>query len=580
MAWFDEEERKEHLVGNSAEFDRLTQKVLGKAAERKALTLESEGRTGDPTHYYDDDITTALAEGFSDRIVVIPVIGDAIRALGGLLRRRTELSGSVFVQRALEALSQKDFDRYDIAKLTKVAAIRDNSLQPFMNGGPADENWNNSPDGFYDWIGNKSKESILGIELGFKADEYGLAVAQRLIAKKSSNPGMYIGILMDGFVSILMQKPQISLTQFEQNTVDMIVDMNKAGIDVVINSSSDPLSHDFFAANHVKLWVFDATAAFFGGIGIESQFINREYDEMDLVFGEMVQVLTFVALLLLNGQRSYENVFFDIKRNEISLDEIKRLFLKAAPPAGKVQMELRMDVPGYVQDAQKEYIHMLTRDDLFEVYILVPYFSDHKVAKGLVRTAARLYKQLYKDRYDALSAAGGHTPSELGQLVNEQLLTEKRIHVVFPTKQEDAIIADVSKYYSYYLRNNPIVETRQFIYQTPAQTFNMLHAKQMVVTLVDPTRNWTKYVKYGGSYNPAGRAWNMWEVNATEILGDWKDSDEGPNAPAENPIRDYLENVMKAVVQKYTLPFVWGTADVKLTPWDRVSMFVARHLWF
>jgi hypothetical protein len=102
----------------------------------------------------------------------------------------------------------------------------------------------------------------------------------------------------------------------------------------------------------------------------------------------------------------------------------------------------------------------------------------------------------------------------------------------------------------------------------------------MVVTLVDPTRNWTKYVKYGGSYNPAGRAWNMWEANATQILGEWNDSDEGPNAPAENPIKDYLENVMKAVVQKYTEPFVWGTVDVKLSPLDKISMFVARHLWF
>jgi hypothetical protein len=568
------------LGGNNAEFDSLAKKVLATAAERKSQTMASEGRTGDPTHYYDDDITTALAEGFGDRIAVIPILGDAIRALGGLLRRRTELSAAAFVERALEALSRKDFERYDIAQLTKVAAIRGNSVQPFMNGGPAGENWNNAPGGFYDWIDNKSKESILGIELGFKADEYGLAVAQHLIAKKTSNPGMYVGILIDGFVSILNQKPQNTLTQFEQNTVDMILDMNKAGIDVVINSSSDPLSHDFFAANHAKVWVFDATAAFFGGVGIEAQFVNKEYDEMDLVSGEMVQVLTFVSLLLLYGQKSYENVFFEVKHNEIGLDEIKRLFLKPAPPAGKVQMELRMDVPGYVQDAQTEYISLLTRDDLFEVYILVPYFSDHKVAKGLVRTAARLHNQLYKDRYDALSAAGGHAASELDQLVNAQLLTEKRIHVVFPKKQENAIIADVSKYYSYYLRNNPIVETRQFVYQTPDQTFNMLHAKQMVVTLVDPTRNWTKYVKYGGSYNPAGRAWNMWEVNATQILGEWKDSDEGPNAPAENPIRDYLENVMKAVVQKYTEPFVWGTVDVKLSPLDKISMFVARHLWF
>lgn len=54
----------------------------------------------------------------------------------------------------------------------------------------------------------------------------------------------------------------------------------------------------------------------------------------------------------------------------------------------------------------------------------------------------------------------------------------------------------------------------------------------------------------------------------------------GLNAPYENPVRDYLQNVMKDVVQKYTEPFAWGTVDVKLTPLDKLTVFVARHLWF
>lgn len=565
---------------NSSEYNRLIGKVLERSAAAKSRHLASEERAGDPTHYYDDDIVMVESEEFADRVVAIPVLGDAIRALGGLLRRRTELSSADFIQAALGALAQDHLARYDVAKLTKVAAVKANSIQPFMNGGPADENWDNSPDGFFDWIDNKSKDSILGVELGFKADNYGWEVANHLIAKKKANPGMYIGILIDGFVSIICEKVPTTLSEFEQNTIDMIRSMNEAGIDVIVNSSSDPLSEDFFAANHAKLWVFDATAAFFGGIGIESQFINQEYDEMDLIFGEMVQVLTFVALLLMKCQRSHDNIFFDVKRNQIDFERMKSTFLKPSASAGHIRMELRMDVPGYVQDAQKEYIRLITRDELQEVYILVPYFSDHKVAKGLVRTAERLYTRLYNQRYAALAASGGHTADELRQLVDAQLQAEKRIHVVFPTKQEDAIIADVSKYYGYYLRNNPIVETRQFLYQTPAQTFNMLHAKQMVVTLVDPTKNWTKYVKYGGSYNPAGRAWNMWEVNAIEIYGDWEQSDEGPGAPPQNPIKDYLQNVMMVDVEKYTVPFVWGTVTMKLTAWDKISMFIARHLWF
>jgi hypothetical protein len=81
----------------------------------------------------------------------------------------------------------------------------------------------------------------------------------------------------------------------------------------------------------------------------------------------------------------------------------------------------------------------------------------------------------------------------------------------------------VSKSYrflsAYYLRDNPLVETRQFFAEVNSEKFEMLHAKQMVVVLRDPSRNWAKYVKFGGSYNPAGRAQNMWEINATSVNG-------------------------------------------------------------
>ena len=238
---------------------------------------------------------------------------------------------------------------------------------------------------------------------------------------------------------------------------------------------------------------------------------------MDLVFGDIVQIFTFIALMLMKCQRSYENVFFDMKRNQIKIEDIKKRFSKPSVSAGNIKMSLRMDVPGYVQDAQKDYIKLLSMEELQEIYILVPYFSDHKVAKALVRTATKLYNRLYKEKYAVLSSTKSGT--ELDAIVNEQLQADKRIHVVFPTKQENAIIEEVSKYYAHYLRNNPIVETRQFVYKSPSNIFQMLHAKQMVVTLKDQSRAWTKYVKYGGSYNPAGRAWNMWELNAIEING-------------------------------------------------------------
>ncbi len=106
----------------------------------------------------------------------------------------------------------------------------------------------------------------------------------------------------------------------------------------------------------------------------------------------------------------------------------------------------------------------------------------------------------------------------------------------------------------------------------------MLHAKQMVIVLKDVTRNWTKYVKFGGSYNPAGRAQNMWELNATEFCNTWDESDEDEgNSP--NPIKDYLNNVMKNATDNYSIPYPWGSKDVKLSILDRISMNVARWLW-
>jgi hypothetical protein len=162
----------------------------------------------------------------------------------------------------------------------------------------------------------------------------------------------------------------------------------------------------------------------------------------------------------------------------------------------------------------------------------------------------------------------------------ESDIDNKKIHVIFPKKPEDRIIAEVSRYYAYYLRDNPIVETLQFYAEVNSEKFEMLHAKQMIVVLKDETRNWTKYVKFGGSYNPAGRAQNMWEINAVSFNRSWDESDEGPNAATDNPIKNYLQNVMKVVTTKYSQPFPWGQIDVKLSLLDKIEMGIARSLWF
>ncbi|MDV3277836.1 MAG: hypothetical protein LYZ69_05145 [Nitrososphaerales archaeon] len=512
---------------------------------------------GEDAEVYDDELLHEISGGFSDRISVFPLVGDIIRALGGLLRRRKELDAETLVNLTVETVTtNKLIAREDVARLTRISAVTNNNLVPFMNGGPAGEYWDTARNGFYEWI-DRSNESIIGIELGFKADDYGLEVSTRLINKKKADPDVSITLLIDGFVSIIMQKPS---TDFEKNTVDMILDMRKVGIDVRINDSPNPLSSDFFAANHIKLWIFDGEAAFFGGVGIETQFRKILYDEMDLVQGPFVRTLNMIALLLLANQKS---ALIDPTRtqeiNELPKEKILSLFAKDLPIAGSVTLKLSINVPGYVQDARKEYADLLSRDDLEEVYIIAPYFSDEKIARALMRAAKRLSK---KPRSGT------------------ELQGDKRIHIVFPTKQENRMIADISKYYAYRLRNNPVVDTRQLFVQTDSGTFNMLHAKQMVVVLMDRSRNWTKYVKFGGSYNPAGKGQHMWELNATAYNGSWEMSDEGPAAPASNQIRDYLDEVMKVVVDRYSVPFPWGEAGVKLSLWERFVMNLAETFWF
>lgn len=71
----------------------------------------------------------------------------------------------------------------------------------------------------------------------------------------------------------------------------------------------------------------------------------------------------------------------------------------------------------------------------------------------------------------------------------------------------------------------------------------------------------------------------MWELNVKLINGSWGVSDEGPDATAQNPIRDYLNNVLKIVVTKYSEPFPWGQASVELSAIERLFMKLSQLIW-
>jgi hypothetical protein len=204
------------------------------------------GRSTEGDKIYDDDIVQNISKEFDDRITSLFVIGDVIRSLRKLIKRK-EITVDEFVKHAIRLITLRNHVfREDIIHLTKIDPVFGNVMLPFMNGGPEEENRNKSVNGFYDWIDNKSKESILEIELGFKADNYGLEVSRKLIQRKKMNPDIDINLLIDGFVSILMQKPPSALAGFEINTIKMIDDMREAGINVYNNDIWNPLS----------LWIF------------------------------------------------------------------------------------------------------------------------------------------------------------------------------------------------------------------------------------------------------------------------------------------------------------------------------------
>ena len=545
---------------------------------RKFWKTEARGIIGDPDHYYDDDITQTISEEFTDRISILHLIGDIIRALGGLLGKRKKFSVSEFYNQTINhLLNDKKTSRKDVACFTEIEKVSGNKITPFMNGGPLGEHWNTAENGFYESIQN-SKKSIIGVELGFKADEYGLEVKKRLIKAKKDNPDMYVGLLIDGFVSIIMQDSN-PFDDFKVNTKKMIKEMLDAKIDVRINDSWNPASLDFLAANHIKLWIFDGKAAFVGGIGIESQFIKELYDQMDRIEGHFVRTLTLMTFFLFANQKKISDQSDDIEQIYEMIkndrDKIDEKFLPKLKDEDDVTLELSMNVPGYVQDAQIDYYNLLLHKDISEIYIMAPYFSDDKIARALVKTASKLEKKEYKKIKEQIKNDNPElSENELKASVHEQLEKNKKVHIIFPKKHENVIIAEISKYYSYLMRENKIVETKQFCAKKDGHIHEMLHAKQMVVVL--ERKGWKKYVKFGGSYNPAGRAHNMWELNTTAYYGKWGQSDEG----LDNPIKNYLENIIKVDLNQNTEPFPWGDVTYKISIFERFIMKLSQMLFF
>jgi hypothetical protein len=83
---------------------------------------------------------------------------------------------------------------------------------------------------------------------------------------------------------------------------------------------------------------------------------------------------------------------------------------------------------------------------------MAPYFSDHKVAKSLVISANRLRNQLADEKinqYNIRNANKLLNKKQMAQVLHKFLEDNKKIHVIFPKKQENRIIAEVSKYYAY-----------------------------------------------------------------------------------------------------------------------------------
>ena len=96
---------------------------------------------------------------------------------------------------------------------------------------------------------------------------------------------------------------------------------------------------------------------------------------MDLVQGPIVGIMSIMLLLLMANQKREFHLETPQNGNWITRAELQRIYNKnKGMSKGSMKMKIFMNVPGYVQDAQQEYVTLLTRPDVKEIYILAPLF--------------------------------------------------------------------------------------------------------------------------------------------------------------------------------------------------------------
>ena len=156
---------------------------------------------------------------------------------------------------------------------------------------------------------------------------------------------------------------------------------------------------------------------------------------MDLISGPFVNVLTSIALLLMSNQKI--DMYFNNKFDKLfGLDELelKKIFFKQLDKNGSISMKLAMNIPGYVQDAQKEYIDLLDNKYIQEIYLMAPYFSDDKVARTLIKTANKMKDDLCKRIEHSVAYNSNLTNKKEIKKINQE--TEKPVSNNPPSKQQ------------------------------------------------------------------------------------------------------------------------------------------------
>lgn len=99
---------------------------MQEAKAKTHLKRNLMGKPADERKIYDDDLVEVISEEFSDRIRVVPIIGDIIRALNLVLRRR-KLSFSHLLNICVGKVnSDSRLTKFDIAKVTKIRTITGN----------------------------------------------------------------------------------------------------------------------------------------------------------------------------------------------------------------------------------------------------------------------------------------------------------------------------------------------------------------------------------------------------------------------------------------------------------------------